>query len=209
MTTRRFVLVTVVVAVAVGAVGAGATALKMDPVATPWDAEPATKPLEGGVTERARLALRDAGAEETVSLAGERAGTRFYIAAGRNGGRCYMKGRVTSLGDEPSLIACLDDTTANFPSPQQPVLDLSSYRGEPAPSTTQYVRWIGGFAADAVASVALLTANGDTISVPVENDIYASSRVPDEAIVKIIAVNTNGETVWSRPIGGPAPPPVR
>lgn len=115
---------------------------------------------------------------------------RVYFAADRaGGGFCGAVGRT---GDSRLFgsILCSPD----FPSASRPILDRSAFIGPPAePRVTR----LEGFAADGVASVAVLTAGGDVAAVtPVEHNVYLRTEdLPDERVAGIVALAPSGEVI--------------
>jgi hypothetical protein len=208
-TRRRLALLVGSVLTALLAVGAAAMALGRTPPPADWNVTPAVRGLDAGkLGNRAREALDAAGAGHDVAVVGDRAGIRFYVGEGTEGQRCYVSGRATDAEAEFGMIACLDRSPSAFPSEAQPILDFSAYRGEPAPSTRLFVQWLAGFAANGVGSVGVVTAEGETVTARVSNNVYASRNVPSGPVVKVVALGRDGSILWSRPLGGPAPPPV-
>lgn len=207
-TRRRFALIVGSALLVVLAVGAAAFGLATNPPPSDWRVTPATQRLDrSALPERARAALDAAGAGHDVAAVGNRAGIRFYVGGAPGAKRCYMSGRENGAEVELGLLACLDSSPGGFPSEAQPVLDFSAYRGEAAPSTRVFVQWLAGFAANEVASVGVVTSEGETLVARVHNNVYASRTVPAAPVVKLIAQDRNGRVLWSRPLGaGPAAP---
>jgi hypothetical protein len=133
-----------------------------------------------------------------ITQVGVTKGHAFYVIHRMNGPDCYavgLSGGTQLFG----LASCGDDTlTASFPSRSDPIYDLSVYSGDPlgAPEVSD----LQGFAADGVASVALLDRQGSVmIQVPVENNVYErSTELPIEAANQLAAYDAHGKKVFTR-----------
>lgn len=116
-----------------------------------------------------------------------RDGHAFFVATRQEGGLCVSVG---VLGSDRILgsIICSPD----FPSRSMPILDQSTFGGSPEmPSVTR----LEGFAADSVATVGILTSNGNVeAKTPVRDNVY--SRVdgfPDQTVLGVVALDENGD----------------
>lgn len=144
-----------------------------------------------GATGR-RVELRSAdGASSpaTALLLATRGGRGFYELT-TAGGRCYATGpgnRTGVVGGE----AC--PRPGAFPSPAQPLLDLTVYEASPSTRAVHAVR-IEGLAADGVAAVGVLGSDGAiTLRVPVIENVYAASRAPAAAVAGLVALDAQGD----------------
>jgi hypothetical protein len=120
-----------------------------------------------------------------------RNGSAFFVADLRGGGLCTSIGSIGSamvLGG----IQCSPD----FPSPARPLLDWSRFTGPIAqPQVTQ----LEGFAADGVASVAVVTRDGSVeAATSVEDNVYLrTADLPPTPIREIVALDANGTRLYS------------
>jgi hypothetical protein len=134
------------------------------------------------------LARLGAASLRRIATRGSRA---YYVADRWGGGLCISIGTT----DAPRLlgsIACSPD----FPSPARPIFDQSTSRG---PIAQPHVNRLEGFAADGVASVGLVTTDGDLAAVtPVQDNVYlATEGLPAEPVGGIVALDANGTRVYS------------
>ncbi len=118
-------------------------------------------------------------------------GHAYFVANLRGGGLCVSIARIgnpTLLGS----ILCSPD----FPSPARPILDRSGFAGPP--SEPQVSR-LEGFAADGVASVGVVTTNGELKAVtPVRDNIYRRTKdLPTETTRAVVALDANGKRIYS------------
>lgn len=116
-----------------------------------------------------------------------RNGRAYFVANRRGGGLCVSVGNIGGprlLGS----ILCVPD----FPSASRPILDGTVFVGSlwraPIPSRFE------GFAADGVASVALMTGNGElTAETPVDANVYSRTEgLPKQPITAIVALDADG-----------------
>jgi hypothetical protein len=138
-------------------------------------------------SKREDLARVGAGSLRQIAT---RDGHAFFVAKLKGGGVCVSVG---VLGSKRTLgsIMCKPD----FPSPSLPILDQSTFGG--SPELTSMTR-LEGFAADSVATVAILTSNGSLdAETPVRDNVY--SRVdgfPDETVAGIVALDSTGTRLY-------------
>jgi hypothetical protein len=123
----------------------------------------------------------------------------FYAARSETGGLCLAVGNSSS--PQPTTLSatgCLHASPTAFPSAANPVQDFSVI-GYDAATGTFTIRYLGGFAADGVASVAVLGANGKAIATTsVTGNVYSSDEVPDVQAVAIAAYDGSGKEVMHR-----------
>jgi hypothetical protein len=138
--------------------------------------------IRGGVY---RLAVRD--------------GHAFYAARSNTGGLCLAVGNSGS--PQPTTLSatgCMHVSPTAFPSPTNPVQDFSVIGYDGATGTFS-VRYLGGFAADGVAAVVVLGADGKAIATAtVTDNVYSSGDVPDVEAVAIAAYDASGKEVMHR-----------
>jgi hypothetical protein len=189
MTARRKLTLGVVVAVA--ATTAAALAMRTDAAS---DGARVSNPGKA-VTAVRGLAARTAKirAGRVLETRGERA---FYRLDRAGATPCYGVGPADRLGTVDA-VTC---TRGAFPTAVHPILDFSVYE-----STRRDVRDVAlfrveGIAADGVASVEFLRPNGDVaLSVPVTQNVYATTAVPRGAVRGMAAVDKGGKRFWRSP----------
>jgi hypothetical protein len=150
------------------------------------------QPVETSATPFARIsglneALRELNFPPTLQLLDTRNGISFYAARRPNGVFCFAvdsdnaKGLGCDLGSPSGAI---------FPSTERPIIDFSRGGAQ-----------LAGFAADGVASVALLDAAGAILaSAPVIDNVYAEANPPSGG-VGVEALDTRGTVVYQRNFG--------
>jgi hypothetical protein len=131
-------------------------------------------------------ALRELGFPSTLQLLDERDGISFYAARRADGTFCFAVDSTAGKGVGCDLGS---PSGAVFPSPQRPIVDFSRF---------SHGARLAGFAADGIASVALVDASGATIaSAPVVNNVYAVANPPAGA-AGVEARDTHGTVVYGR-----------
>ena len=143
--------------------------------------------------ESPRLA---ASAEETLARVGAanlrriatRDGRSYYVANHTSGGLCVTVAAATDPNPFSEYLCSPD-----FPTPDRPVLDQSTFTGPPSVPTAQRLE---GFAADGVAAVQLVTTSGSRVTVEVTDNIYARTHdLPDEPVREIVALDGAGSPI--------------
>jgi hypothetical protein len=148
--------------------------------------------------DRARF---DASSFRQIATRGNRA---FFVADRSGGGLCISVADI----DDPDVIGSIG-CSPDFPSPGRPIFDESRirsrvvydskgrFRGLDEPQTA--IR-LEGFAADGVASVALLMADGEIEAVtPVEDNVYHRVEgLPSDPIAGIIALDVGGHRIHTQ-----------
>lgn len=127
---------------------------------------------------------------------GERAGFHFYVSRKADGDFCFVISSPAPVdAQHPRAIGCAPPDV--FPTAERPLIDFSG-AGVPNrfPADGVVTRLLG-FAADGVASVAVLDANGDTIaSTPVVGNVYADTDVPQVPAAAIVARDASGAELY-------------
>ena len=192
---------------------------------------------EGTAIDESKFGLSSAGriveqaqAEGTVKLIASRAGTNFYVAHGSKGAFCFFVGppdvsdlrlsggcwnmRLVRVGSaEPS------GPYATFPSPELPVLDLSSHRSLASPdalrsgeatvlgSPTTIAR-LRGVAADGVARMQVIGPECEVVAeAAVSDNVYATEELPARPAVAIVGLDHRGQKVFDSKLRGWATSP--
>jgi hypothetical protein len=132
----------------------------------------------------------------TSQLLGTRDGVSFYASKRADGGFCLAVD-VNDAGPG-SMLTCLPpDLAATRPILGVPVFD---YAGQ--------MHRLAGVAADGVARVALVAADGSEIaSAPVVDNLYVDNDVPDIPAVAIVAYDAGGNAVYRQTLGTPPQTP--
>lgn len=131
-------------------------------------------------------AFRLAHRSTDIRLLARRDGRDFYRLGA---GSCWGTGRPVDPASLPptrrgvatlvGLIVCASD----FPSHQQPVLDLSVYGQSRGEKTVTLVR-LAGFASDAVRTIKLVDSRGRIVGrVPVVGNVYTLARAPKGVVI--------------------------
>ena len=116
----------------------------------------------------------------------------YRIGGIRDGSNaCYASGPADEVG-RLGQVGC---GQSSFPSRQLPIYDMSSLqmkRGEKAPHLFR----VAGVAADAVAEIGLLDADGEVVArVPVERNVYLLAAPPARATA-LAALDAQGRIVY-------------
>jgi hypothetical protein len=153
--------------------------------------EQALSRMRGGVGAPESISAAD------VSILGTRGDRSFY----RLSEHCYGSGPAPPTNHVFGQISC----TPAFPSRNRPVLDTTVYgtiagpdeRPQPEAMT---VHRSEGFAADGVAKVALVDADGQVVAETlVVDNIYSFGPAPPGNAARVIAYDAAGEVVFSQP----------
>jgi hypothetical protein len=84
-----------------------------------------------------------------------------------------------------------------FPAAGRPIFGIPMTRGTDDPGTTKIVTYLAGIAADGIAHVDLVAADGSTIvSAPVSDNIYDAPSVPAVPAAAVVAYDGNGNVVY-------------
>lgn len=148
-------------------------------------------------------------AVEDIAILGTRGDQSFY----RLSDHCYGSGPASPTNHVFGLILC----APAFPSRAQPILDQTVYGSTAGPTVygstagpderpqprAMTVYTSQGIAADGVAKIALVDANGHVVAeTSVLNNIYRFERVPAGNATKVVAYNATGEVVFPTPDAG-------
>ena len=156
--------------------------------------EQALSRMRGGVGVPESISAED------VSILGTRGDRSFY----RLSEHCYGSGPASPTNYVFGELQC----TPAFPSPARPILDGTVFGSSAGPDErpqprTMTVHASHGIAADGVAKVALLNADGQVVAeTAVRDNIYRFDRVPAGNATKVVAYSATGEVVFSMPDAG-------
>lgn len=155
------------------------------------------------VSERNASILRDGGGEPVLNRLGTRAGVAFYAGRGATGGPCYAIGPVETGGI--AALACLRPPT-QFPSADTPILNLSGISANPQAHSITFLG-LSGLAADGVARVGLIGADGVLHDTEVQDNIYYAD-LPQIEAKALVAFDPSGQEIFRHSFGRrvPAPP---
>jgi hypothetical protein len=119
-----------------------------------------------------------------------REGRTFFAARAEGGGMCVAIGEVGTKHLFGS-VSCAPD----FPSSARPLLDESAWSG-PGLDLSQITRF-EGFAADGVASVGLLVAEGRVAAITqVEDNVYLrTDDLPEEPVLGIVTLDKDKRVI--------------
>lgn len=196
MNKKRFILLaaavlTAVAASAVAISNASSGSLKFA------QSNRGTPVIAASIPASEKQTLAQAGADDSsLSLLATRAGIRFYTGTTPAGDRCLITGLASSASPHFGVLAC-GQAADEFPSASQPIQDYTAYM-VPAGTTTPIVQWAAGFAADSVDHVAFVDANGSTHVVAVKDNVYASRGVGKTPVVRLEAIASNGDTLFTQ-----------
>lgn len=128
----------------------------------------------------------------TSQLLGTRGDTSFYASTRSDGSLCLAID--VDHGGPGSLISCLPpDIAAN-----------AQIMGEPFAEDGTALHRLAGFAADGVARVATVAADGSEIaSAPVVGNLYLTTDTPDVPAAAVVAYDSSGSVVYRHALGSP------
>lgn len=157
---------------------------------------PGTSVDESGLSLQGIAALdRVGGANETVKLLGERDDLAVYVARSARADLCFGVGPAAGSAISFDRLDCRDFEDQAFPSPEQPVADLSVFHGRMGDPSI-YLGRLVGVAADGVAEVGFLTPTGARHTSPVVDNIYVDRDPPQQPVSALIALDHEGRVVW-------------
>jgi hypothetical protein len=130
----------------------------------------------------------------TVSTIAAHDGRAYYRVANSLGPDCYAVGYVTGSADHIGQVLC----SAEFPSATRPVLDFTVMQQGGSVWREE------GIAADGVSTIAFEDPSGNLVDrTPVVNNTYFVAPLPDGPVNSLVGLDSTGNIVWSRSIGGP------
>lgn len=140
-----------------------------------------------------------------VTLLAARGSTAFYASRTNDGRTCLLTG--PAAGNAPTRITINTPCERDFPSATQPILGFYVLSREPG-SRVQSIAALRGLAADGVATVVAVDANGNVLlSAPVKDNVYSADRAGEPAaatsVASIEARDSAGAVVYTEPIPRP------
>ena len=109
---------------------------------------------------------------------------------------CYAIGPVETGGI--AALACLRPP-AEFPSAEAPILDMSGIAGDLQTHSTTFLE-LSGLAADGVARVGLIGADGVLQDTEVQENIYYAD-LPQIEAKALVAFDPSGQEIFRRSFG--------
>ena len=151
----------------------------------------------GSADLRSASALDTTGATETVRLLASRAGIGIYASHNAKGGVCYFIGHPSGRLEGGLSGGCLNaEASRAFPSPSQPVVDMSALVYRPGAVAEEISRLVG-VAADGVATVRVLGLRCEVVAeAQVRDNVYGLSKVPERPAAAIAGFTADGERVY-------------
>ncbi|HET8606133.1 MAG TPA: hypothetical protein VFL66_03800 [Gaiellaceae bacterium] len=168
---------------------------------------PAATTAVAGLDSGLAKAMNELRFPSQIADLGVRDGFHFYVARGDGGTFCFT---ISAAGaadlQHPKVIGC---APADYFPAETPLLDFSTGmpnggfgRPHPGDHVIGAVHWddirrLVGFAADGVASVALLDADGGTIArTPVSGNVYLDENVPAMPAAAVVALDAQGTVLY-------------
>jgi hypothetical protein len=154
---------------------------------------------QGNLSRVSSLDLSAATKGSVVQLA-DRDGLGIYAAKTAIGNLCYFTGPPdqSELKTQEFGGGCMNThASSNFPSPSDPVYDISLFALAPG-ATGPSVQRLAGVAADGVASVQLLALSDCHVvaTARVTGNVYVANNLPMISEAVIVARDTSGAAVW-------------
>lgn len=125
-----------------------------------------------------------------------------YDAKTANGNLCFYEGPANETDPNHVGLSGGCFNSAKFPSPSEPVWDISLYESAP-PAAGATVRGpniarLAGVAADGVASIQLLALSDCHVvaTAPVVDNVYLADNLPLVPEAQIVARDADGNVVW-------------
>jgi hypothetical protein len=154
------------------------------------------------VDARALGRFARSGAELTAAaLLSTRQGRSYYRIDNATGPACYGVGPAIPASYRLGQVQC----AANFPSAERPLLDFTVIQQTTDDVSSARVVRSEGIAADGVADIAFVTANGEIVDVtPVKGNAYSADSLPAGHVTALIARDATGATLWTQPFAAAA-----
>ena len=153
---------------------------------------------ENNIDLNSASALRVTGvAPGSVKLLASRGGVGIYAARTPGGNLCYFLGGPQRPDANGLSGGCLNAAaSARFPSPEQPLVDMTVFMYKPGADGETITR-LAGVAADGVAKVEVLGSECHVVAdAAVVDNVYVDSSLPDTPAVGIRALDGNGKQVY-------------
>jgi hypothetical protein len=133
-----------------------------------------------------------------VQLAG-RDGVGVYADRSTTGNLCFYVGPQAQADLKSSGLSggCTNTNAANFPTPGDPVYDMSLFALAPGAAGPSVQR-LAGVAADGVASIQVLALSDCHVvaTAPVSGNVYIADNLPLTAEAQIVAIDAAGNPLW-------------
>ncbi len=136
-----------------------------------------------------------------VQLA-SRDGVGIYAAKTATGNLCYFTGPADQADLRTDGVGggCMNAAaSARFPSPAQPVVDISTFVARPPDAIAHAsVMRLAGVAADGITSVEVLALTDCHVvaAAPVTDNVYVADNLPSVPAAVIVARDANSNAVW-------------
>jgi hypothetical protein len=141
--------------------------------------------------------LRGSGITQ-LTLLGTLRGRSFY-RVGESEHPCYGAGNAGAAW--PLGVILCRNAPPYFPSPEMPVLDLSTVGMDRGDAEMHYIR-VAGLAADGVASIGIVNHDGAVIErLPVRANVYGADSLPTATGVGLVALDQGGHVLARVPPG--------
>ena len=154
-----------------------------------------TPVAQSAFSEADQAMLARIGASGAISLVGSVGDTAFYSISGANQGHCYVFGSASSGGLSGGCMRA----DVNVP----PVIDSSRSVVDPTDGSWK-IDTLQGIAADEIAAVGFVDANGDLHTTPVVGNVY---RLAGQAFTGgpssgLVGLDSSGSRVFTASYGG-------
>jgi hypothetical protein len=152
---------------------------------------------EANVGLRAASALETTGASGTLKQLAARGGVGIYVSRDASGDLCYFVGPPSGHLDRGLSGGCLNAAASReFPSPEQPVINMSAFVYRPG-TVGEGISRLVGVAADGVAKIQVLGLDCQVIAeAPVIDNVYARTGIPTTPAVAIVGLDQGGQRVY-------------
>jgi hypothetical protein len=126
----------------------------------------------------------------------------YYAVVRKDGSTCFATGLIRSRPHISSLDCPTGRKPFAFPSRRTPLLDRSAF--SVGPGASRWIFVLTGLAANGVARVGVVDAEGVIHSTPVVHNVYYTTNLPRGALLAIVALNPAGRVIYSLPLSGRA-----
>ena len=132
-----------------------------------------------------------------LRLLGRKADLAFYVARSvRAGERCFVIGGNDGSALGLEAVSC--SRSDSFPSPDNPINDLSVRFSSGGSDANSIVTRLVGYAADDVRTIGLVAIDGSVFfRTPVVGNVYSNNTVPPVPVRAIVALDAAGQVLYS------------